>query len=369
MSDPGLKARCDVDLSFPLHGDNSPAAHLRAVADFMEAEGLGPEAYLTGPSVQRLEEKCAALLGKPAAMWCPTGTLAQGIAARLHAEASGRSRILLHPTSHLELHESQGYAHAHGLEAGLIGEWSRPLEAADIEAGHAQAGAACAFIELGQRHNGGALPSWTELEAIKARAASLDLALHMDGARLWSARAHYDDRSYAEICAGFSSVYLSFYKDIGASGGAVLAGEADFIEAARIWNGRLGGRLVSAWPMVPDALRLLDKRLAQMPDFIDRAKAIGAALSGAPGVEITPDPPHTNMLHVRLPGLDVEAALAARDAAAERTGVWLGNRFWSFPEDPVPALEIAVGERALAAPLDRLTAALTALAEAARAGR
>ena len=350
----GLKSRCDIDLSFPLHGDNNPAAHLRAVADFMEAEGYGPEAYLAGPSVVDLEAQVAELLGKQDAMWCATGTLAQGVAARIHAEATGRKDILLHPTSHLELHEHHGYRHAHGLEARLYGDWHETLTADDLEP------AACAFVELGQRHNGGALPDWEVLVAIKARARELGVKLHMDGARLWAARTFYDGRSLAEIADGFDTVYVSFYKDIGASGGAVLAGDAEVVEQARIWRGRLGGNLVSAWPMVPDALRLLDTRLAQMPDFVARARAIAAAVDDMDGLTVTPNPPHTNQMHVRLP-CDRATAERARDAAAEATGVWLGNRFWHFEHDPVPALELTVGERALEAPLQSIVDALEVL--------
>ncbi len=238
----------------------------------------------------------------------------------------------------------------------MIGAWARPLDAADL-----QPGAACAFVELPQRHNGGALPVWAELDAIKARAAALDLPLHLDGARLWSTRPFYNDRSYAEICDGFASVYVSLYKDIGALGGAVLAGEADFIAEARLWLARFGGRIVSPVPMVPDALRLLDRRLDLMPAFVARARSMAAALSGIEGIAVTPDPPHVNMLHLRVPR-DSETAERARDEAARQTGVWLGNRFWDLEGGSVCSLEITVGEALLDVPDARLADAVSVLA-------
>ena len=79
-----------------------------------------------------------------------------------------------------------------------------------------------------------------------------------------------------------------------------------------------------------------------------------------PGLSITPDPPQVNMMHVRL-DCDVATAEAARDAAAEATGVWLGNRFWHFEHDPVPALEICVGERAFQADIMRIVEAIRAM--------
>ncbi|WP_417494731.1 threonine aldolase family protein [Maricaulis sp.] len=354
--DAKLRAGCEISLGFPHHGVVTAADHLRAVASYMDAEGLEAEMYLGGPMVAALEAKIADLLGKPAAMWCPTGTMAQGIAARIHAGATGSRTIQLHPTSHLELHEERGYHFAHGLDATLIGQWSSPLAADDL-----QPGAACAFIELPQRHNGGALPAWDELQAIKARARALNLPLHLDGARLWSTRPFYDDRSYAGVCDGFASVYVSLYKDIGALGGAVLAGEADFIADARLWVARLGGRIVSPVPMVPDALRLIERQLELMPAFVARAGMLAAALSGIEGVAVTPDPPHVNMLHLRVP-CDAATAERARDEAARQTGVWLGNRFWDLEGGAVCALEITAGEALLDIPDARLAEAVSVLA-------
>jgi len=349
------RSRCDLDLTFPFHHETRPADRLERVAAWMREQGLESEAYLTGASVERLESRMAELLGKPAAVWFPTGTMAQGVAARLHCQASGDKRLALHPTSHLVLHEEEAHVHLHGLETLVMSEWARTVEAADLPEA-----AGCTFIELPQRHNGGALPCWDELAAIKAGAARRGISLHMDGARIWGLPEAWPGHDWPEICDGFASVYVSFYKDLGASGGAVLAGEADFIDEARLWLARLGGRLVSAWPMVPDALYALEHRLPLLPRFVERARRIAADVGTCPGLTITPDPPQVNMMHVRL-DCDVATAEAARDAAAEATGVWLGNRFWHFDADPVPALEIAIGERALAADPARIVAAIRAM--------
>ena len=364
MIDTALRARCDIVLGYPHHGSESAADVLRGIADYMDERGLAAEMYLGGPMVAELEAKVAKLLGKPAAMWSPTGTLAQGIAARLHAEATGSQLIALHPTSHLELHEERGYHYAHGLDARLIGDWSKPLSAADLVPGMA-----CTIVELPQRHNGGALPGWDALEAIKARAREIGSPLHLDGARLWATRSFYGDRSLAQIADGFASVYVSFYKDVGAIAGAMLAGEEDFIAEARIWQARLGGRLVASWPMVPDALRLLDTRIERMPAYVTRARALATALSRIAGVGVTPDPPHVNMLHLRVP-CDAAVAEKARDEAARQTGVWLGNRFWALEGDGVCALEITAGEAMMSLPDERLAAAVAVLAaEVARLTR
>ena len=92
-----------------------------------------------------------------------------------------------------------------------------------------------------QREIGGQLPSWSDLEAQVAWARDRGVAVHMDGARLWESGPFYE-RSYAEIAALFDSVYVSFYKGIGAIAGAALSGPAPFIGEARLWQRRSGGR-------------------------------------------------------------------------------------------------------------------------------
>ena len=360
MINENLKAGCSIDLSFPFHPAETAAERLRTIADFMEREGLGSELYLGGKSVQMLENRIADLVGKPDAVWFPTGTMAQGVAARLYSKLAGRDRILLHPTSHLELHEYHGYAHVHGLSATLIGEWSRPLLPGDL-----QADAACAIVELPQRHNGGALPDWDQLTAIKQRAAQLDVPLHMDGARLWATPPFYADRSYAEISDGFSSVYVSFYKDVGALAGAVLAGESGFCEEARAWRARMGGLTVSPWPAVPDTLRLLDRRLPLMSDFVAQASKLAASLATIDGIVVTPDPPHVNMMHVQW-ACDAKTAQAARDEAARRTGVWLCGGFWALERDDMCAMELVIGERALSYQHQPIVDAVTVMMQTIR---
>lgn len=313
---------------------------LTAIRSFMADQQLHTEYLIQGTAVDQFEAKIARLFGKPAAMWCSTGTLAQGIAARIHSSNRPDQPLLLHRTSHLLLHEHEGYQHAHGLDAKVIGAWRKPVTA-DMLA----ADAACAFVELPQRHSGGLLPTWEQLTELKQTAAQLEVPLHMDGARIWSCRPYYDNRSLAEIADGFDSIYVSLYKDIGAIGGALLIGEQGFIEQARIWRARLGGLLVEPWPMICDALRLLDRRLQQMPKFIARANELAALLKPMNTIKVDPQPPHTNLFHVLL-SCSAEQAEAARDHAAKETGVWLASRFWDYESNEQCAMEITVGGNA-----------------------
>lgn len=344
-----LKERCRVDLGYPYHLNDSPAEHLAALQALYQSG--------KGPSAEELETKIAEIFGKPAAMWCPTGTLAQGIAGRIYAERSGKKQIIFHETSHLLLHEEDGYSAAHGLTAKTVGKWREAMSAELLDKD-----AACAFVEMPQRHSGGLLPTWDDLCALREHAAAMDLPLHMDGARIWSARPFYNNRSYAEIVDGFSSIYVSFYKDIGAIVGAALIGEKDFIDEAKIWRTRLGASLVDTSYLIADTLRLLDKRLEQMPGFIAAAKEMANSVEGIEGIKVSPNPTQVNMFHVLLP-CNAVIAEQARDAIAEKMGIWIANRFWSYEGDNVCAMEITVGEKAAALPRHEFADAVKMLAE------
>ena len=354
--DKALKAACELDLGFPFHRPETPAQRLRAIADWMEAGGKGWEVYVTGETAQALEQRIAELTGKPAAIWMPTGTMGQALAARLHCESRGNYRLALHPNSHLLLHEQGGARYVHGLDPVEIGEWAKVLTASDLPDN-----AGCAIVELGQRHNGGLLPRWGVLEALKARATELNLPLHMDGARLWSTRPHFDNRSYAEICEGFASVYVSLYKDIGAIGGAVLAGEEAFIEQMRTWRARLGGMFPMAWPNTADALRLLDEQVELMPELVARARMLGEAIDRLDGLSVTPSPVQTNLFHVEADA-SVDAIDAARDAVARDHSVWLFSRCWGLPQQERPAIEVTVGAKLYDMPPERVIEAFAGLA-------
>lgn len=349
-----LKLSCHTILGFPYHGQEDAQSQLDRIQQYLKQE-LGRDKIDSAGAALLLEDKVSTLLGTEDALWFATGTMAQCVAARIHSVDRAQDKLLLHPTSHLLLHEENGFSLAHNLDAEVKGEWRKAVQSSDISED-----LACAIVELPQRHSGGKLPSWDELEAIKQRAADNQVALHMDGARLWSCRAFYQQRSYAEIAAGFDSVYVSFYKDIGAMGGAVLAGNRDFIAQARLWRTRLGGFSIGSWPMIVESLGLLDKRINQIPDFIAKAKSMASSIQDLPGIEIEPATPQVNMFHVRL-NVPASQAEQARDEIARTQGIWLADRFWAYESSELCSMEIVAGEQALTLTDDKFRVALAAM--------
>lgn len=344
---------CDIELHG--HGRRSPASVLRELADYAEANGLDADVYGHGAAIRALEERVASLLGKPAAVFMPSGTMAQQIALRIWADRTGCRHIGLHPTSHLDADEHRGYALLHGLHATLIGDPTRVIEPADLQ--RCGQRLSSLVVELPARRIGGQLPSFEALQELRRVATERGVRLHLDGARLWEAAAGFD-RSHAAICELFDSVYVSVYKGIGAWAGALLAGPEDLIAEARIWQRRHGGNLPTLAPFVIGTLARLDERIGRMPAYRERALVIASHVRGLPGVHLVPDPPQTNLFHVHFDG-PRESWAEARDRVADQHEVWL---FGHLRHTAVGcATELYIGEAALAADPERVQAAWRAL--------
>ena len=319
------------------HGLRTPKQMLTELLEEV-GEDERPDGYGNGAIIRDFEAHIASLLGKESAVFMPSGTMAQQISLRIWCDRAEVPRAGYHPSSHLHLHEQQALSALHRLEVVLLGSAEQPFMAVDIEAVEGELGAV--LIELPQREIGGVLLEWHELEALVAAARSKASAVHLDGARLWEAAPFYD-RSVADISALFDSVYVSFYKGIGGIAGAVLAGSAEHIDAARIWQRRHGGNLVSMWPYVISARRCLAARLEKMPAYVARMRAFADAVRGLEGLKLTPDPPHTNMVHMRLAG-DPEALTRASIEVSRDSGIWVGHKYREGGK-----LEMRVGDASL----------------------
>jgi len=342
-----------------------PADTFRALADRAGARG---DVYGEGESVKRLESRVAGLLGKESAAVFPTGTMAQQIALRIACERSGCWTVAYHPQCHLEVHEEKGHEHLHGLHARLVGDRFRLITLDDLEAIAEPVGSL--LLELPQRNLGGQLPAWKELVAQAAWAREREIALHLDGARLWQCGPYYK-RELRDIAELFDTVYVSLYKDLGGLGGCVLAGPEDVIAEARLWRVRQGGRLSSFEAIALSAELGLDEILPRMPSFVSKAQEIGAALARMDGIDIVPDPPQVAMLHVFVRGELDRVRNAALDIAEERQ-ILIAGWFSTTPWPEVQVTELAIGSSTFDVPTEeiaQLYAELVSRADAAQPAR
>jgi threonine aldolase len=320
--------------------------HGRATAASMLATippGTALDNYGEGGVVAELEAEIARLLGKPAAVYLPSGVMAQQAVLRVHADARHRQTIVFHPMCHLEQHEEQAYQRLHGLIGRPAGRRDRLITLADLTA--IPEPPAALLLELPQRDLGGQQPEWDDLVAQVAWARERGAATHLDGARLWESAAGYG-RTPAEISALFDTVYVSFYKGIGALAGCCVGGPHDVIDQVRDWRRRMGGTLYGLWPGAASALSCLAARLPSFPAYLEHARAIAAALAAVPGVTVIPDPPQVPMMHLLLTANRDDYARAAR-CLAEDSGIWTAPDPMATVDPNVQRLELSVGDATL----------------------
>jgi threonine aldolase len=326
--------------SLPQGGLDEPGSEYVRIGEWMRRQGLADDVYGNGDFVQAFEKKLAGLLGFEDAVFMPTGTMAQLSALRIYADRGGVRTVGVHPSSHHVMHEDDAFAVLHQLRMVTLSPWTRPLLAEDLE--RAPDALGTVSVELPVRWLGGQLQTWEQLQALKRACKDKKVKLHMDGARLWESQPFYG-RSYADICKGFDSVYVSLYKMVGGIGGAVLAGDKDFIREARVWRHRHGGNLYHLAPQVASAAMRLDPALAAIPGYVKRARALTELLAADPRVTVLPRPVQTNMFHVFLRGAP-EAYARQRDRIAREDRVWVS---WGFGQTRVPGVvstELQVGE-------------------------
>ena len=335
---------------------------MQALADFA-SEDSRPDMYGSGSLINTFEQEVASMLGHESAVFMPSGTMAQQIALRIWAERQNNFNVAFHPTAHLEIYEQTAYRELHSLRGILVGNPHRLMTMEDLE--HIGRAVGVLLIELPQREIGGALPTWDELSSIIEWAKQNDIKLHLDGARLWECKPFYD-RDYAEIAGQFDSVYVSFYKMLGGIAGAILAGPEDFIQEAKIWQRRHGGNLVQMYPYVLSAKMGMEKILPRVHIFHDKAVEIAAAIGQHPDIEITPDPPPTNMMHIFLKASGKALKEASLDIAEEH-GLWIGPWFGPTQIPTYQQYELSVAEPAVALETDYISQCFTELMRRAQA--
>ncbi|HVB45482.1 MAG TPA: beta-eliminating lyase-related protein [Streptosporangiaceae bacterium] len=328
-----LRARCTRFLHG--HGQVVAADLLATIPADTEVDRYGD-----GGVVAALEQRIGGLLGKPGAVFLPSGTMAQQAVLRVHADRRQRRTVVFHPMCHLERHEGKAYQRLHGLTGRPAGDQDRLITLGDLTAIAEPAGAL--LLELPQRDIGGQQPSWDDLVAQCAWAADSGAATHLDGARLWESAAGYG-RPLDQIAGLFDTVYVSFYKGIGALPGCCVAGPADIVEEVREWRQRMGGTMFGLWPNAASALACLATRLPRMTEYLDHARAIAAALSEVPGIRVIPDPPQTPMMHLLLAVTQQQFSTAVRKLAAD-DGIWAWPRAMTTADPRVQRVELSVGD-------------------------
>ena len=248
----------------------APGAYARLLAEIAETRGIAADDYSRDGVVAELEARMAALLGKEAAIFLPTGTLANHLAVRLLAQR-GR-RIVVQQESHLYNDEGDCAQSLSGLTLIPLAPGRASFTLAEVE--EAVAGApemrvavpvGAISIETPVRRVAGDAFDPAEMRAISAFARARGIGLHLDGARLLL-EAAYTGIAPRDTAALFDTVYVSLWKYLNAASGAILAGPHALLDDLYHQRRMFGGSLPHAWPYAAVALHFLDgfaERFAQ----------------------------------------------------------------------------------------------------------
>lgn len=270
------------------------AAMRRAIAE----APVGDEQRGEDPSVNALTDRVAALLGKEAAIFLPSGTMCNQIALAVHCRPG--DEIIAADTAHVIGSEGAGAAVFAGaviralptrngiFTAEQLGDVIRPRK---VKSPCTRA----VVIEQTNNRGGGSVWSLAEIQEVAELARARGLALHMDGARLMNAvvsSAIEADR----FAASFDSVWLDLSKGLGCPIGGVLAGSTAFIEAATIWKHRFGGAMRQAGIIAAAGIYALDHNIDRLRKDHENARRFAAAIGSFPGIAICNPKVETNLV-------------------------------------------------------------------------
>ena len=323
-----------------------PTAAMRAA---MAAAAVGDSQYGEDPTTNRLQQRCADLLGKEAALWLPSGTMANQVALRVLTRPG--DEVVTGREAHAGWHEAGGAAANAGVQIVEVGRGGL-FDAADLEAAIKPRGLPVfpptTLVEIENTHNrgGGVVFAQDAVERICALARSRGLATFLDGARLWNA-AVASGRSEAELAAPFDLVAVAFSKGLGAPGGSLLAGRAELIAAADRHRRMLGGAMRQTGIFAAAALHGIDHHRDRLAEDHRHARRLAESLAASPAVVIDLATVQTNIVVFQLaPEAPDAATLVAR---ARERGVLL-NAFAARTVRAVTHLDVdaAQVERAAA---------------------
>lgn len=268
----------------------------KMLATMMAAE-VGDDVFGADPTVNRLEEKAAKMFGKAAALFCPSGTMTNQIAMKVHTQPL--DEVLCHEYSHIYQYESSGYAFNSGVSMNLLqGKYGKvtmeTVEAAIKPVYDWLPISRLVVLENTTNKGGGNYYTTTEIKPIQQVCQDRGLALHLDGARLFNALVETGETPL-QMGELFDSISICLSKGLGAPVGSLLIGEQDFIKKARRFRKVMGGGMRQAGFLAAAGIYALDNHITRLKKDHENARTIGAVLERMSCVENI-QPIKTNIL-------------------------------------------------------------------------
>lgn len=300
-----------------------PSAAMRVAIGGAE---VGDDVLGDDPTVQALQARAAAMLGKEAALFVPSGTMANAVAIRTHT--SPGDELVAEATSHIYVYEGGGYAAMSGCSIALV-QGSRGLaDAAAYAAAIRKAAGSlghfpdATLVCVEQTHNrgGGTIHAVETIDAIAAAAADQGCAVHIDGARLFNAVVA-SGIDAARMVEAADTVSICLSKGLGAPVGSLLVGSSEAITRAHRWRKMFGGGMRQAGVLAAAGLFALEHHVERLEDDHARARTLAEAADGLPGLSVDLDGVVTNMVYIDLDPALGPAAAAAASLQADGIGI------------------------------------------------
>ena len=306
----------------------------------MASAPVGDEQKREDPTTNELQQRTADLLGKEAAMFLPSATMANLVALKMHLKPG--DELIASRNAHILNWQGGGYAAVAGATVSAIDTETGLFTAAQVEAAIRPADPhfpQTRLVCLENTHNAGGGTVWSreQLQDVREAAKRHRLAVHLDGARLLNAAAA--SGLAPRVIAGYAdTAALCLSKGLGCPVGAILAGPRDFIEAAWRVKHLLGGAMRQSGVLAAAGLYALEHNLARLPEDHANARRLAEGLADIPRVQIDVARVQSNILFFSVDGLTGDEARAQM----EERGVRLSGSYGSIRA--VTHLDVSAGD-------------------------
>ena len=295
-----------------------------AMREAIANAAVGDDVYGDDPTVNSLEERVAALFGHEAALFCPTGSLANQLSIRTLVKPG--EELLVETRSHIVRAELGAAATFSGIttrtwpaEDGLL-RAEDPLAIAHENAGPYLVSTKAIAVENTHNFGGGTVQPIAEIEKLSVAARARGIAMHLDGARIWNAHVA-SHVSFAEYGKHFDTISVCLSKGLGAPVGSLMISTKERIQEARIWRKRYGAGMRQVGILAAAGHYALDHNIARLAEDHARAQKIAVALAAIDSSLVEPKKVVTNIVGLELSKVGITAGeLASR---CKEAGLWI----------------------------------------------
>ncbi|MEO7359845.1 MAG: GntG family PLP-dependent aldolase [Gemmatimonadaceae bacterium] len=341
----------DADFVVDLRSDTvtRPTAGMRAA---MASAEVGDDVNDGDPTVQRLQSEVANALGKEAALFFPSGTMANLTAVLLHTRPG--TEVVVDANSHVVHWDMAGCAAIAGVTYRLVTPTNAVMNADDVHRSmrpvdHYGIRASLLFLENTHNSAGDKVTALGDLRALSDVGRNANLPVHLDGARLWNASIA-SGTSLAEFSACADTVMVAFSKALGAPVGAALAGSAHDMHLADDIRKRLGGGMRQSGIIAAGALYGMQHHYDGLRNDHIAARTFADAVDGVGGARVVA--PDTNIVMIDLPSDIADDIVLAADAVGVRVTAWTSSRIRAVTHLDAPLDLVVEAGRRMAVVLD-----------------